>query len=103
MTYTTVRISNAARETLRELARAEGRPMQALLEQAVEALRRKHFLDEVNLAYASLRSDAKAWAAIEEERREWDGTLLDGIAVHERGRRYRAGAGKQRRRRQKLT
>jgi hypothetical protein len=90
MGHTTVRISDSAREILREMSQSEGRPMQALLEEAVETLRRKRFLEEVNAAYASLRADAKAWAAVERERREWDRTLLDGLTVHEPRGRYDA-------------
>ena len=41
MGYGTVRISDAARGTLRELARAEGKSMLALLDEAVEVLRRQ--------------------------------------------------------------
>ena len=66
--------------------------MQALLEEAIETLRRKRFLEQVNAAYASLRRDVKAWEAVERERREWDQTLLDGLAVHEPRGRYGAGA-----------
>lgn len=100
MGHTTVRISHSAREVLREMSRSEGRPMQALLEEAVETLRRKRFLEEVNAAYASLRGDAKAWAAIQRERQEWDRTLLDGLAVHEPSGRYDVG-GKRRARRKR--
>ncbi len=92
MGHTTVRISDSAREILREMAQGEGRPMQALLEEAIETLRRKRFLEQVNAAYASLRRDAKAWEAVERERREWDRTLLDGLALHEPRGRYDAGA-----------
>jgi hypothetical protein len=75
--------------------------MQALLEEAVETLRRKRFLEQVNTAYASLRQDAGAWAAVEQERREWDQTLLDGLAVHESAGRYPPAA--KRRPRRKRT
>jgi len=101
MGHTTVRISDVARETLREMSRVEGRPMQALLEEAVETLRRKRFLEEVNAAYASLRRDAAAWAAVERERRDWDRTLLDGLTVHEPGARY--GSGRKRNPRRRRT
>lgn len=94
MGHTTVRISDSTREMLREMARTEGKPMQALLQEAVEALRRKRFLEDVNAGYASLRGDAKAWAALEKERQTWDGTLLDGLSVREPRARY--GAGKRR-------
>lgn len=74
--------------------------MQALLEEAVEALRRQRFLEQVNAAYAAIRGDAKAWAAVEQERRAWDGTLLDGLSVHEPPGSYEAG-GKQKTRRKR--
>ena len=88
MGHTTIRISTPARDTLRQMARLEGKAMQAILEEAIETLRRKRFLEEVNSAYAALRGDPKAWSGVEDERREWDGTLLDGLAVHEPGERY---------------
>lgn len=72
--------------------------MQALLEEAVETLRRKRFLEEVNAAYASLREDTKAWAAVQREREEWDRTLLDGLTIHEPRGRYDAGGKRQPRR-----
>ena len=53
--------------------------MQVVLEQAVETLRRQRFLEAVNSAYGSLRGDAEAWAEIEQDRRHWDSTLLDGL------------------------
>jgi predicted transcriptional regulator len=81
--YGTIRISDSAHGTLRELSRAEGKPMLALLDEAVEALRRQRFLQQVNAAYATLRADPRAWEAVEAERRAWDATLPDGLAVAE--------------------
>jgi hypothetical protein len=63
-----------------------------------DSLRRKRFLEEVNAAYASLRGDTKAWAAVQRERKEWDRTLLDGLTVHEPRGRYDAGGKQQPRR-----
>jgi hypothetical protein len=57
--------------------------MLALLDEAVEALRRQRFLEQVNAAYATLRTDPRTWEAIEGERRAWDVTLSDGLAVAE--------------------
>ena len=65
--------------------------MQSLLEEAVEALRRRRFLEETNAAFASLRKSPAAWTALRAERKEWDATLLDGLAVHERGPSYGSG------------
>jgi predicted transcriptional regulator len=69
MGYGTIRISDEARGTLRELARAEGTSMLALLDEAVEALRRQRFLEQVNAAYAALRDDPRAWEGIQAERK----------------------------------
>jgi hypothetical protein len=55
--------------------------MRELLEEAVEALRRKRFLEEVNSAYASLRMEPKAWASERRQRRHWERTLLDGLVA----------------------
>jgi hypothetical protein len=58
------------------------------LEDAVEALRRQRFLEQVNAAYASLRADPRAWKAVEAEREAWDVTLADGLAASEPRHRY---------------
>src|SRR5262245_59576448 len=83
MGYGTIRISDFAHETRRAMSEAEGRPMLALLDEAVEILRRQRFLEQVNAAYAALRRDPAGWKTIERERREWDATLSDGLTVAE--------------------
>jgi hypothetical protein len=90
MGYGTIRISDSAHGTLRELSRTEGKPMLSLVDEAVEALRRQRFLEQLNTAYATLRADPRAWEAIESERREWDPTLQDGLAVAEGRSAYQA-------------
>jgi hypothetical protein len=83
------------------MSKAEGKPMSALLDEAVETLRRQRFLEQVNAAYATLRADARTWDAIESERRAWDATLPDGLAVAEGranyGARSRPKRGRKRR------
>jgi hypothetical protein len=98
MGNSTVRISASAHRVLREMAKAERRPMLTLLDEAVETLRRQRFLTDVNLAYASLRADPEAWRGIEDERRAWDVTLPDGLAVAEKRPSYGARARSRRRR-----
>jgi hypothetical protein len=83
MGYGTTRISIAAQDILRQLAKAERKPMVAVLDEAVEALRRQRFLEGVNAAYAALRADPKAWESVERERRAWDATLSDGLTLAE--------------------
>ena len=99
MGYGTTRISASAHGILRELSKAEGKPMLALLDEAVEALRRQRFLEQLNAAYATLRADARTWEAIEDERRAWDATLPDGLAVAEGRTRYDARPKRSRKRR----
>jgi len=53
--------------------------MQDLIDQAVEELRRKQFLDAVNAGYQKLRSKPAAWKRELRERGAWDATLLDGL------------------------
>jgi hypothetical protein len=101
MSYATTRISASAHVTLREMSRAEGKPMSVLLDEAVETLRRQRFLEQVNAAYATLRADPRAWEAIEGERRAWDVTLPDGLAVAEGRGRYNARPPSKRSRRRR--
>jgi predicted transcriptional regulator len=79
MGQTTVRVTESTRALLRNLAAAEGRPMQIIIATALEAYRRERFLNAVNARYATLREDAAAWARVAEERVAWDSTLLDGL------------------------
>jgi hypothetical protein len=96
----TVRISDASRNILRKLAAQEGESMQSVLEKAIEAYRRRHFLKEVNKAYSALRQNHESWTAIEKEMAEWDTTLGDGLESDEEwtenGKAIRKGKGKKR-------
>jgi len=74
-----IRISPQAKAILRQLAKREGKSMQSVLDDAIERYRRDRFLDEVNAAYAALRSDPKAWKEEQAERALWDRTLADGL------------------------
>ena len=74
-----IRISPKSKAALRELARRAGKPMQTILDEAIDQYSRDKFLDEVNAAYARLRADPKAWKEELAERKEWDGTLMDGL------------------------
>jgi hypothetical protein len=74
-----IRISPRAKATLRELAKRERKPMQAILDEAIDHYQREKFLDDVNAAYARLKTDPKAWNEELAERQVWDGTLMDGL------------------------
>jgi hypothetical protein len=79
MATLTVRITKTSHDTLKQLADRSGRPMQDLLDEAVEELRRKQFFEELNAAYARLKSDPKQWKEELAERAAWEATLRDGL------------------------
>jgi len=83
MSETTVRVSGATHEVLKKLSRTKQRPMQAILEMAVEEYRRRQFLENVNAAYADLRKDPAAWEAVQADRRAWD-DACDGLPQDKR-------------------
>jgi predicted transcriptional regulator len=83
MSTPTVPISETSHQLLQALARQTGQTATAVLDQALEAYRRKVFFDELNAGYAALRADSAAWAEFEAERKAWDATLMDGLDANE--------------------
>lgn len=76
---TTIRVANSTRDSLHDLARQAGLPMQEVVAQAIELYRRKLLLAEANAGYAALRESPAAWREVQEERAAWDATLADGL------------------------
>lgn len=70
-------MSEETRDRLASLATATGRPMTRVLDDAVEALERKLFFDQLNARFRELRDDSAAWSEIEQERRVEEGGLGD--------------------------
>ena len=77
---TTIRVSAQTRDRFAKLADATGRPMTQLLDEAVDALERKVFFDQLSSGYEALRDDPSAWAEVEAERRAERGALRDRSA-----------------------
>lgn len=78
MQSTTIRISESSRRILREISQRDKKPMQAVLEQAIEAYRRQSFLEGLRSDFAALRENEAEWQAEKEERSAWEATLPDG-------------------------
>jgi hypothetical protein len=74
-----IRISPHSKAILRELAEHDGRPMQNVLDEAIEQYRRDRFFREVDESYARLQADPEAWQEELDERRLWDATMADGL------------------------
>ena len=79
MASLTVRISPDTHKLLGELAERSGESMQAVLAKALEAYRRKCFLEGLATDFAALRADPVAWQEELEERAIWEGTLMDDL------------------------
>ena len=77
---TTIRVDEKTRDRFAALAMATGRPMTELLDEAVDALERRLFFDQLASRYAVLHDDRKAWAEIEAER------LGEGTSLRDRSR-----------------
>lgn len=75
----TVRVDPEVRDRINELAAARGIKASQLLGQLVRAAEEDQLLASMNADFAALGEDPKARAAYDEELREWDATLLDGL------------------------
>ena len=84
MATPSIQISEQSHRILRELAEQTGQAVEAVLEKALDAYRRKLFFAQLNAGYAALRADPDAWAELESERKLWDATLMDGLDPEER-------------------
>jgi len=65
---TTIRVNEITRDRFARLAEATGRPMIQLLDEAVDALERRVFFDQLETRYEEIRADGQQWAAIQAER-----------------------------------
>ncbi len=74
----TTRISDQGLMTLRQLAELSSQSRPEILDEALEDLRRKRFLQQFNQQYAALRADAAAWGEEQAESRLWEQTSADG-------------------------
>ena len=79
MPSTTVRIKRETKRLLEEIATQTGQKTKQVLDEAIEAYRRRVFLERANQAYALLQQDADRWAKEFAERKAWDATSSDDL------------------------
>jgi len=79
MSASTVCISEASHQFLRELAEKSGLDLTDVLDKVVDCYRRQLFYTQMNAGYAELRSDPKAWEEHLAELKLWDATTMDGL------------------------
>ncbi len=68
---TTIRVSQAQRGRLKDLAERRSSSMTETLDAALEALHRDDFYRSMADAERELRADPDAWAEFEDDRNEW--------------------------------
>jgi predicted transcriptional regulator len=77
MSSTTIRVDERTRDRLSAISARQGRPMTAVVDDAVDALERRLFFEQYNGRYADLRADAEAWSDVEDERAAESGAISD--------------------------
>jgi hypothetical protein len=73
-----IRISESSLRILREISQRDNKPMQAVVEQAIESYRRQSFLEGLSDDFASLRQNEGQCQEEKLERSAWDCALADG-------------------------
>jgi hypothetical protein len=66
------------------MAEQSGETMLEILDKALDDYRRRRFFENLNAGYAALKADPAAWAAMQEERKVWEATLMDSLDSGER-------------------
>ena len=74
-----IRISDPAAQKLESLSKLTGQLKQKLLDQAVTFFVYEQTLKKANEQYRVLKNDPESWKAFEDEYKEWDITLSDGL------------------------
>ncbi len=64
--------------SLKKISSKDERPMQAILDDALEFYQRKRFLSEANESYARLKESKREWQDELKERQDWNNTINDG-------------------------
>lgn len=75
MNMATIRLSEPSHKVLRDLAKRDKKPMQAVVEAAIESYRRQRFLEGLNDDFMALRENEPEWNAELAERVEWDKSI----------------------------
>lgn len=67
------------------MAARAGRPISAVVEEAIDAYRADLFWRQAERALDTLAADPDAWSEMMAERKEWEATLTDGLDRYEEG------------------
>lgn len=73
----TVKLNPETHLAIKNLAEESGESMETVISIAIEAERRRRFFDRLDADYKNLSQ--QDLAELQEERAQWDATLLDGL------------------------
>lgn len=79
----TVRVEKKLHDTLRELSKAEHRPIGEVIEDAIAKYEKDKFWKGVHEDYARLRANPEAWEDYQREVALWDSLSNDGLENEE--------------------
>jgi hypothetical protein len=79
MATTSIRISRATHDRLKDVARKEHSSLGGVIDDLLDRYEQQEFRRAVAESYARLRSDPEAWADYKRELEEWDAVLMDGL------------------------
>jgi hypothetical protein len=77
--YPHIRISEASHRVLRDLSAQSGESMTALLDRAVEQLRRDRLFADAAVAWQAIQADPIARAELDAEYGLWEAASADGL------------------------
>lgn len=76
---TNIRVDRDTHDELKRLAEERSQSQGEVVHDAIEALKRVMFFDEMERSYERLREDDETWEAYSSEIAEGEGTLEDGL------------------------
>ncbi|WP_372494466.1 ribbon-helix-helix protein, CopG family [Actinoallomurus purpureus] len=79
----TVRVSTDTRDRIAELAREAGRPMSAVIDEAIRDYEHKKFFEDFNRQVAATRADPQAWADYQAETAVFEKAAGDGLEAQQ--------------------
>lgn len=79
MATTSIRVSKETHDQIKSLAEQQKKAMGDVIAEAIDHYREQRFWQDAQDAYGRLRNDPAAWAHYQDELREWDAVLMDGL------------------------
>lgn len=74
-----MRISDLSATNLESLSKLTGQSKQRILDKAITLYTYEQKLKKANEQYATLKKDSRAWKKMQDEHKDWDATLADGL------------------------